>query len=52
MEKLVEAGLEIPRFSTLDAMASTVRARVTAFVDRTHGNRFAIAAVIASGVCS
>ncbi|WP_331720547.1 Tn3 family transposase (plasmid) [Streptomyces sp. NBC_00161] len=28
LEKLVEAGLEIPRFSTLDAMASTVRARV------------------------
>ncbi|MFC5154991.1 DUF4158 domain-containing protein [Streptomyces amakusaensis] len=27
LEKLVEAGLEIPRFSTLDAMASTVRAR-------------------------
>ncbi|MEV6957235.1 Tn3 family transposase [Streptomyces sp. NPDC051183] len=28
LEKLVEAGLEIPRFSTLDAMASTVRAQV------------------------
>ncbi|MBM7443126.1 hypothetical protein [Streptomyces sp. HB132] len=28
MEKLVEAGLEIPRFSTLDAMASAVRAEV------------------------
>ncbi|MFB7512990.1 Tn3 family transposase [Streptomyces sp. NPDC056144] len=28
LEKLVEAGLEIPSFSTLDAMASTVRARV------------------------
>ncbi|KAA6223595.1 DUF4158 domain-containing protein [Streptomyces albofaciens JCM 4342] len=28
LEKLVEAGLEIPRFSTLDAMASTVRGEV------------------------
>ncbi|MFB7499329.1 DUF4158 domain-containing protein [Streptomyces sp. NPDC056161] len=28
LEKLVEAGLEIPRFSTLDAMASAVRGRV------------------------
>jgi len=28
LEKLVEAGLEIPRFSTLDAMASTVRGQV------------------------
>ncbi|MFD8937871.1 DUF4158 domain-containing protein [Streptomyces sp. NPDC059578] len=28
LEKLVEPGLEIPRFSTLDAMASTVRVRV------------------------
>ncbi|MGW0672353.1 Tn3 family transposase [Streptomyces sp. NPDC002746] len=28
MEKLVEAGLEIPRFSTLDAMTSTVRGQV------------------------
>jgi hypothetical protein len=28
LEKLVEANLEIPRFSTLDAMASTVRGRV------------------------
>lgn len=30
LEKLVEAGLEIPRFSTLDAMASTVRGEVRA----------------------
>ncbi|MFB9586595.1 DUF4158 domain-containing protein [Streptomyces goshikiensis] len=28
LEKLVEAGLEIPRFSTLDTMASTVRGQV------------------------
>jgi hypothetical protein len=28
LEKLVEAGLKIPRFSTLDAMASTVRGQV------------------------
>ncbi|WAX81997.1 DUF4158 domain-containing protein [Streptomyces sp. KMM 9044] len=28
LEKLVEANLEIPRFSTLDAMASTVRGQV------------------------
>ncbi|MFI6597263.1 DUF4158 domain-containing protein [Nonomuraea sp. NPDC050536] len=28
LEKLVEAGLEIPRFSTLDAMASAVRGQV------------------------
>ncbi|MYV42350.1 DUF4158 domain-containing protein [Streptomyces sp. SID1328] len=29
LEKLVEANLEIPRFSTLDAMASTVRGQVS-----------------------
>ena len=28
LEKLVEAGLELPAFSTLDHMASTVRAEV------------------------
>ncbi|MCZ7457003.1 DUF4158 domain-containing protein [Streptomyces sp. WMMC940] len=28
LEKLVEAGLEIPRFSTLDATVSTVRRQV------------------------